>query len=107
MPKTPKPVKSVDEPKVGLMGAGGSNEEATENQPAEAKVAEMGAGASEQNVENVAEATTSAAGEEGFRDEAGRFTGNPPTDAERLDAICDLLEANGMSLPKVLKRPKE
>lgn len=44
--------------------------------------------------------------EEGFRDDQGRFTGNPATVEERLDAICDLLEANGWSLPKVLQRDK-
>jgi hypothetical protein len=76
----------------------------------EAVPAEMGAGASEDNANDSqandagVAAQEAKAEEEGFRDEQGRFTGNPPTDTERLDAICDILKANGWSLPKVLHR---
>jgi hypothetical protein len=108
--------KAPAKAQVGKMGAGGSSDAEPETGTPEPAV--MAAGASEENVaktadapkpgapqKNDAGAQAQAAGEqEGFRDDAGRFTGNPPTDTERLDAICDLLTANGWSLPKVLHR---
>jgi hypothetical protein len=113
--------KAPAKAQVGKMGAGGSSDAEPETGTPEPAV--MAAGASEENVEkadagakasepgapqkNDAGAQAKALGDaeqEGFRDDAGRFTGNPPTDTERLDAICDLLTANGWSLPKVLHR---
>lgn len=81
----------------------------------------MGAGADEQNAAqgrgdppaNPADATPEAKGEgstanstasadEGSRDDKGHFTGNPPSLEEKVDALIDLLEANGMSLGHTL-----
>lgn len=39
---------------------------------------------------------------EGSRNESGQFTGNPPSLEEKVDAIVDLLEKNGMSLGHTL-----
>lgn len=90
----------ANEPEPAVMAAGASPENAEEGKgmpPADPPKAG----------DKVVDESAGAKADEGFRNESGQFTGNPPTDAERLDAICDLLEKNGMSLPKVLQRAKE
>jgi hypothetical protein len=99
-------------PEPAVMAAGASLENKVEGKGSPPAESPTKAEAPEAAAE--AEARESGSGEgasateaEGFRDEKGHFTGNPPTDAERLDALCDLAERNGWSLPKILRRPKE
>ena len=40
---------------------------------------------------------------EGFRNDAGQFTGNPATLEEKVDALVKMAKANGWSLPKELQ----
>jgi hypothetical protein len=111
--------KTVVQPKPAVM-AGGASEENKDN-PMEVREepAVMAAGASPENAEegkggpakDLAQADPKAlkpeapkADAEGYRDDKGHFTGNPPTTEERVDAICDLLESNGWTLPKILQR---
>lgn len=103
-------------PEPAVMAAGASLENAAEGKgssppDAESETAAKAAeGSDKSGVESDAGKAAAERGGnagEGSRDEQGRFTGNPPSDSERIDAICDLLERNGMSLPKVLRRPKE
>jgi hypothetical protein len=93
--RSPAMEAKANEPEPAVMAAGASPENA-----------EQGKGMPPADPPKPEDKVTDESAE-GFRNESGQFTGNPPTDAERLDAICDLLEKNGMSLPKVLQRAKE
>ena len=75
------------------------------------KPAVMAQGASERNAEegrgtspaDPPKAEDKPAPDEGFRDDRGKFTGNPATLEEKVDAIVKVLRANGMSLPMELE----
>jgi hypothetical protein len=87
-----KAAKAPKAPEPAVMAAGASAENAEEGKgmpPAE-PTAEASAAEAEDEAE-------------GFRNDKGQFTGNAPTDGERIDAIVKVLKANGLSVPRELE----
>lgn len=86
----------ANEPEPAVMAAGASPENAEE-----------GRGSPPADPPKPEDKVSDDSQAEGFRNDAGQFTGNPPTLEEKVDAIIDTLQRNGMSLGKVLSHGRE
>lgn len=91
-----RPAAKTPEPAVMAAGAAADNAAEERGSPP----ADSADAIPEAKSGKAAEAGTNNSDEEGFRDEQGRFTGNPATLDEKVEAIIKVLRANGMSLPK-------
>ena len=106
-----KPAKN-DAPEPAVMASGASAENAAEGKgspPADTSDAapeakgDATSASGEAPDDGGAASAAETTGEVGFRDEQGRFTGNPATLEEKVDALVKMAEQNGWSLPKELQ----